>query len=160
MQVGVINISDLLPMQRLDGKSLLRASSTGSSVSSLNPSYDCPHFGTIHLHARAHANVCARESKRQLDGAMPLEGIQKYLLGLRWAGIWIKTFRQKIIEKRIWKCGVACVSLHHREGTWCFAFHWIWGLYSEWFSIFRMSQRIQSSFAQHHSLQWLHQHRV
>ena len=30
----------------------------------LHPSYDCPHFGTGHVHARAPANVCARELKR------------------------------------------------------------------------------------------------
>jgi len=48
------------------------ASSRGSSVSALNPSYDCPHFGSINLHARARANVCAREIKRD---STPLQGI-------------------------------------------------------------------------------------
>ena len=47
----------------------------GSSVSALNLKYYCAHFVTIHLHARAPANVCARDLKRRLDDLTPLQGI-------------------------------------------------------------------------------------
>ena len=48
------------------------ASRRGSSVSALKRSYDCPPFGTINLHARARANVRARDIKGELT---PLQGM-------------------------------------------------------------------------------------
>ncbi len=48
----------------------------------------------------------------------------------------------------------ASAAIHHKQCICCFAFHWSWELYSEWFSTFRMFQLIKLFFA-HHNL--LHQ---
>ena len=64
-------VSDRLPVHGASDCHLC-ASRRGSSVRALNPSYDCPHFGTINLHARARANVCARDIKGDLT---PLQGM-------------------------------------------------------------------------------------
>ncbi len=105
------------------------------AVTSLHPIYDCTHFWTIHLHARAQANVCTLELKRWLYKATPLQGIWKYLLAKS------KQFEQKRTGSKFgW---VAKCASHHSEGMRCFASHSVWRFYSEWFFIFRMFPPIQ-----------------
>jgi hypothetical protein len=48
-------------------------SHSSSSVIALNPSCDCPHFGTTNLHACARANLCARDILK--GDFTPLQGI-------------------------------------------------------------------------------------
>ena len=112
---------------------------------SLNPSYDCPHKLAAYLHAHAHANVRARAIKKRLDA---IAGNIKLVM---WAGPWIKTVWTKKIEKQVWNHVKDSAASHYWEGMTCFALHWIWWLYPEWFLIFRISLPIQLSFG-HHNL--------
>ena len=90
------------------------ASRRCSTFSSLNPSYDCPHFDTIQLHARAPANVCARELKKTSWRGDAIAGNIKLFA---WAGFWIKTLRQKKKRKanlEMWsgKCSLPPLRRH------------------------------------------------
>lgn len=101
------------------------------------------------VHKLARSCTCKRMRTRNKTRLDAIAGNLKLFMR---AGSWIKNIRTKKIEKQLWKHVRAVAASHYWEGMTCFAFHWIWWLFSEWFLIFRISLPIQLCFGHHNLL--------